>query len=177
MIQRVITLLFIITITLFAKSYDPNIITIEAKLFPKIALLEKNIQAKKLDTLHISIIAKEIDFSVAQSFSKEIEKNYTQGLAGKQLSVNVTDFQHYKKRPLDVIIVLYNSKKRLQKVSKWANQHKIVNFVYDPSYIKLGFLASMYIGKSTKPYFNSAVIREYGFEFDSYLLSLSKFRP
>ena len=177
MIQRVLTFFLIISIQLFAESYDSNIISIEAKLFPKIALLEKHIQEKKLKSLNINIISKEIDFNLAHKFSLEIQNSYPEGLAGKNLSINIVDFENYELFNPDIIIVLYSSEKKLQEVSTWANQNKILSFIYDPSYIKYGFLASIYIGKSTKPYLNSDIIREYGFKFDSYLLSLSKFRP
>ena len=171
-------LLYLISIiSLFGYEYDPLIMDIEAKLFPKIALMEKNIQNKTDTSLDIVIIAKEVDISYAKLFQKKITKRYPSALLGRKIIPSVILFSKYKKltKLPDVIIVLAYRPKEMQSISKWANQHKIVSFVYDPKDLQYGFLGSVFIGLSVKPYLNKSIIKEYGFEFEPYLLQLSKF--
>jgi len=174
MIKRIF-LLLLISISLFAKQYDPTIIAIEAKLFPKIALLEQHIKHNPSGVLKITILAKEIDFSAAEIFRLKIESNYPDMIGNKKVVVNILKFKSPTLKLSDAVIVLSHKPKELQAIALWANKNKIVSFAYDPSYLKYGLLSSIYIGKSTKPYLNRKIMKKYNFIFDSYLLQLSKF--
>jgi len=175
MIKRVSTLLLIFLLPLFAKQYNANILEIEAKLFPKMMLLEKHIQNDKSSKLNIFIISRTIDNCTAKKLQLKIEKNYPNPLLGKLITVEVIAFEDIKKSP-DAVIVFHHSAELFEKIASWANKNKILTLAYDPAYLDYDFLASIYIGKSTKPYLNKKVIKEHGFIFDSYLLQLSKFK-
>ncbi len=176
MIRRVLLSFLLLSTLLNAKQYDSNIIAIEAKLFPKIALLEYHIKQNPSKELSIIILAKEIDFNIAEDFKTKIESNYPNRIGGKKVTVNISQFNNSNTDQADVVIVLSHKNKELQKIASWANKNKIVSFAYDPSYLDYNLLASIYIGKSTKPYLNRKIIKEYNFIFDSYLLQLSKFK-
>ena len=176
MIRRVLLSFLLLSTLLNAKQYDSNIIAIEAKLFPKIALLEQNIKQNPSTKLNIIILAKEIDFDIAEDFKTKIESSYPSMIGGKKVVVNILEFNDSDTNHSDAVIVLSHGNKELQKIALWANKNKIVSFAYDPSYLDYNLLASIYIGKSTKPYLNRKIIKEYNFIFDSYLLQLSKFK-
>ena len=174
MIKNTILILSLLSSILFAKQYDTRIMAIEAKLFPKIALLEQHIKKNPSKTLKITILANEIDFNAADTFKAKIISNYPNPIGNKQIVVNVLEFNPVTIKHPDVIIVLSHNSVKLEAIASWANRNKIVSFVYDPAYLKHGFLSSIYIGKSTKPYLNKRTILDYNFIFDSYLLQLSK---
>ncbi len=176
MIQRVFALLLILSLQLFAKQYNTNIINIEAKLFVKIALLEEGIRSSDSPILSIYILAKKIDENAAKKFQSAIEADYPNVLLNKRVTVQIVQFNTAMQQKPDAVIVLQHKKKELQEIAAWANKNKIVSFAYDPAYLKNGLLVSLYLGKTTKPYLNKKVIQEYGFVFNSYLMQLSKFK-
>ena len=176
MIKRVCFLLLLLSVQLFSQQYDMNIVYIEAKLFPKIALLEKQIQKSDAPDLNIYIFAKDIDLDVAQSFKSKIEANYPNILLNKKIIVRIMNFTQDIKHKPAAIIVLQHSKKELQKIAMWANKNKIITFAYDPIDLNVGLLVSIYIGKTIQPYLNKQIIKQYGFIFNPYLMQLSKFK-
>ena len=167
-------LFILLSLQLSATQYDSIVMAIEAKLFPKIALLEQHIKNDPSNILKISIVAKELDLDDASAFKDKIMSNYPNKLGNKQLHVRLDTFETIQKQSVDMIIVLSNNNEELENIASWANQNHIVSFAYDSGHMKYGFLASIYIGKSTKPYINKDVMLKYNFIFDSYLLQLSK---
>jgi hypothetical protein len=174
MIKRVFSFLILVSLQAFASQYDSTVIDLEAKLFPKIILMNQNID-KNSTQLNIYIISQKIDFDIAKDFQETIESYYPKKLMGKKIIVTIKEFEDFKKRP-DAIIVLYHCKSTLKKIALWANTHKIISLAYDPSYMDENILASLYIGKSTKPCLNKKIIKKYNFIFNPYLLQLSKFK-
>ncbi len=174
-IKKIGFFLLVSSVLLFAKQYDGTIITIEAMLFPKIALLEQHIKQDSPAPLHITILAKEIDFDSAKKFKKEIKSIYPDSIGKREVVVNISKFESLSKEHPDAIIVLFHKPEKLREIALWANKNKIVSFSYDPYFLSYGILSSIYIGKSTKPYLNRKIIQEYGFVFDTYLLQLSNF--
>jgi len=174
MIQRVFSFIILLALPLLATQYNSTILELEAKIFPKIILLNEGI-SKDSKELHIFIISKEIDYNTAYKLKKLINYNYPDTLMGKKVCVDIKEFQEFQTLP-DALIVLYHCKKQLTKIALWANTHNIISFAYDPSYMEYGILGSLYIGKSTKPYLNKNIIQKYNFTFNPYLLELSKFK-
>lgn len=158
----------------YSKYYDNNIMTIEAKLFPKILVLEESIKENSSGKLIIAIVANKENLYAAMIFKNKILSNYPNTIDGKKVTVYVSNFKNLNKEHIDGIIVLGHASEELKEIALWANQNKIVSFVYDYSNLKYGFLASIYIGKTTKPYLNKSTILKYNFTFDAYLLQLSK---
>jgi hypothetical protein len=174
MIRVFLSFLLLSALPLFATQYNSTVLELEAKLFPKIILLNDNID-KKVKNLQIFIISKKIDFDTAYELQKSIEFYYPDTLMGKKIFIHVQEFEKFTILP-DALIVLYHENKILQEIALWANTHKVVTLGYDPYYMDYGILGSLYIGKNTKPYLNKKVIQKYNFTFNPYLLELSKFR-
>jgi len=173
-LRKILALLIVLSLQLFASQYNSIILELEAKLFPKMILLSEDLD-KNTTSLNIYIIAKEIDIHTAEQFKKLIESNYPDKISGKKVQVSVKKFKHFKDLP-NAIIVLRHSEEQLSKIALWANNNKVLSLAYDPSYMQYGILASIYIGRTTKPYLNKTAIQKYGFVFNPYLLKLSKFK-
>lgn len=149
---------------------------IEAKLFPKIAILEENIAHNPSPYLNIIIVYKEPDYDAARNFKQKIESTYPDKIGKKKVIVSLTKFESLQIANMDALLVLSHELNELEMIALWANKNKIVTFTYEPAFLEYGFIASIYIGKTTKPYLNSQTIKKYNFVFDSYLLQLSKFK-
>jgi hypothetical protein len=175
LMQRFFVLFLVLSALLGATEYDDTVMNIEAKLFPKIALLEERIANKASPNLTITIIYTESDYDVAQNFKQKIESCYPNKLRDKKLVVSLAQFGHTHITDTDALLVLSHEPQELEKIALWANKNKIVTFAYEPAFLEYGLTASIYIGKATKPYLNNTIIKKYGFIFDPYLLQLSKF--
>lgn len=174
MIKRVLSLLLLLSLPLLASHYNSTVLKIEAKLFPKMALLNENLD-KNSTELKLYILALPEDFNRAKELKNFIEFYYQEKVGGKDIRVSIKQFKDFEKLP-DALIILHHSPEELTKIAHWANRHKIVTLAYDPSYMEYGLLSSIYIGKSVKPYLNREVIQKYNFIFNPNLLKLSKFR-
>ena len=174
MIHRTLSLLFLASLKLFAINYNSTILELEAKLFPKMILLNENIN-KKINNLTIYILSEEIDVYVAVELKEAIEANYPDKISGKFIKVSIKKFNTFENLP-DAVIVLNHNEEELSEIALWANEHGVISLGYDPSYMEYGILGSLYIGKSTKPYFNAKKILQYGFIFNTNLLKISKFK-
>lgn len=175
MIRRIIALLLLTSLQLFAQEYDDTLLSIEAKLFPKIAMLEKHIKEKESSTLSFVIVAEEVDISTAEVLKSKILKNYPDKILNKKIHIEIKKPRDILEMNIDAIIVLHHSSKTLKEIALWANRHNILTFSYDPYDLQYGIAASIYLGKSTKPYINTTSINKYNFIFDPYLLGVSKF--
>lgn len=176
MIQRIFTIVVLLSLQLFAQQYNSTLLDIEAKLFPKMLVLEKHIKEKESSDLTIVILSQEFDINTAKKLKVQILKNYPNKLLNKKVVVKIKSPHDTLEKNVDGIIVLYNTEEIARNIASWANKHKIITLSYDASYLEYGILGSIYIGKTTKPYLNSQVIKEHGFIFDAYLLQLSKFK-
>lgn len=174
MIGKLITLVLVLSLKLFASQYDDTILSLEAKIFVKMTLLSEKRNRRGDDTLRIFIITRECDFGSAQKFKDMIVEYYPNRVLGKKVVVSIKEFSSTLTYP-DAIIVLKHSQEQLKEIALWANEHKVVSFGYDPAYMQMGILASLYIGKSLKPYLNKSIMQHYHFKFNPYLLELSKF--
>ena len=176
-IRRILTLLLLFAALLPAKQYDTNVMAIQAKLFPKIALLEQHVKNRTEQTLKIAVIAVDTDYKAARQFKGIIENTYPDGILGRKLHVFVTNFipGFIADCPPDAVIVLSHRTETLREIAAWANERQIVSFAYDPYHLREGFLVSIFFGKSAQPYLNRDAIKQYHFRFDHYLLKLSKF--
>ncbi|MBA3027182.1 MAG: hypothetical protein FP820_12395 [Sulfurimonas sp.] len=175
MIQRLFLLLLVLSVLLRAKEYNDTVMDIEAKLFPKIALLEERIANNPSPYLTIAIIYTEPDYNVAQNFKQKIESCYPNKLRDKKVLVTLAQFGLSHIVDTDALLVLSHEPRELEIIALWANKNKIVTFAYEPAFLEYGLTASIYIGKATKPYLNNSIIKKHGFVFDPYLLQLSKF--
>ena len=173
MIKKLFLLCLLFISNLSALEYDTTILELEAKLFPKMIFLSDS-SNKKSNTLSIYIIAQEIDRKSAEYFQNLILTNYPKKISGKKIEVSIREFTKFKENP-DAIIVLDHNQEILTKIALWANTNRVISLAYDPYYMSYGLLASLYIGKTIKPYINSTAMKKYNFSFNPYLLKLSKF--
>jgi len=173
--HKIFYILYFASVELLASGYSNTIIDIESKLFPKIALLEKQIKENTSKYLTILIISNETDYYIAQEFKERLLFYYPKEISGKKLTISIMNSDKITHKKSDIIIVLNHTPNTIKKIALWANTHKILSFSYDTYALEYGIVASIHIGRSIKPYFNSNSIKKYGFIFDSYLLNLSKF--
>ena len=78
MIFKKILFIIFLELSLFANGvYNSNILDLQAKVLPKIILLDNNFEKKLIkDKIVLTILYEEIDYNIAETLKEKIKKNY-----------------------------------------------------------------------------------------------------
>jgi len=156
-----------------ANSIETTTIKIESKIFPKIALFEKNIKYKlEKHPLKIQIVYEDSTKKQAEIFYDEINKNYPNNKISNYDYILISN-KIDKLTKSDIIIVVLNTKSLFDKLADFTKKQHILSFVQKESYLKYGFAISIHIRRKIIPSFNKNIIKEQFFDFPPPLLSIS----
>jgi len=142
----------------FATAIDKNLLLIEAKLYPKIALLINDLSAKK--KINIAIIANNKTLEIATEFKNFILEN-------KKFKVNIVKEANLK---YDVYILTYDVDKSVLK--KLIKNKKVIFTIY-PNKIN-NAMFSIYIGPRIYPYINPKLIKEAKIKINPIIFKVGK---
>ena len=130
---------------------------IEAKLYPKIMMLVKNLQNKRV--IKVAIIANKNTLSIAKNLKKFINSNKF-----KVDIINKLNFDY------DVYILTY--KLNYNEILKLIKNKKII-FSISPDFINISMF-SIYIGPKVYPYINPKLIKKADIQIDPILFKVGK---
>jgi len=154
--MKKIILIFLFVFS-FATALDKTVFLIEAKLYPKIAMLVNDLSQKK--ELKIAIVSNKKNKNIARLFQKLLNQNNY-----KADVINKINLKY------DVYILTYNlSDKQLQKLLK---NKKIIFTIY-PNNVK-NAMFGIYIGARIYPYINPKLIKEANIKINPVLFKVGK---
>lgn len=155
--MKKIIILFLISFTFLFANINKEVLYIEAKLYPKIFMLIKNLQNKKL--IKVAILANKNTINTAKTLKNFLTNNNLKIKIIKNLNLNY-----------DVYIITYHiSNKTLNKLLK----HKKVIFSISPNDINISMF-SIYIGVRVYPYINPILIKKANLRIDPILFKVGK---
>ncbi|MDX9743683.1 MAG: hypothetical protein RBT59_07705 [Arcobacteraceae bacterium] len=130
--------------------YNLNVLSIEAKVFPKIILTDADITKKTSNNQFvITILYEEIDTKTATQFQKMIQNNY-KNLKGLDLIVRLLqykDFALHKDLSSAYFFLLTDNSDQLRVVANsLINEHRLT-FCYDETYLNYGVIMGLDISK------------------------------
>jgi hypothetical protein len=173
---RALILLIVLPLFLWSASFDPVLLQIGGKVFPKVMLMEQGTKERITDSLNILIVANEPYRGDAVRLSEIIRRQY-----GKNFNVNVsinTSKEAQKTTNLHGMILLLEGKESgLPPLIDQAHKSKTLTFCLDPDLLGKGVAVSLHIGKTVKPYLNLTVLRKVPFTFEYGFLKLSQPYP
>ena len=107
MISKKIFFIIFLQFSLFANSvYNINFLDFQAKVFPKIILLDNNFEDKLLEnSVVLTILYEEIDYSVVESLKDKIEKEY-KSLKDYNLKVTSLKYSEFNTNKLSTAYIL-----------------------------------------------------------------------
>ena len=160
-------LLYLISSITFAYDYDPLLLRAQATIFPKIVMLDENINQKiNGDTVSILIISSTEDKVVAKTIKKHILDKYKNKLGGKVLSVQTLKISELSKNTTaTAYIILKTTKDNLNKVTSLASKNKRIVFSYDYKDFINNTLISVHVREKTYVYLNKSVLHDYDIKF------------
>ncbi|EHP31292.1 hypothetical protein SMGD1_2770 [Sulfurimonas gotlandica GD1] len=174
--KKLIFLSLIFVNMLYGYSYNDILLKAQASIFPKIMLLDKNIENKLVDGKIVYTIAYDkSDISIAQEISKFINKNFD-GYFDKYLyQINLVEFSDLSSDTKASAIYTLNSDEHIDKVANIAREKGVIAFSYDIENLKKGLLFSMMLEKSTVLYLNKEDLNKTKIDFVDSLLQMVRF--
>lgn len=169
-------LLILMPFLLWGTAYDPALLQIGAKLFPKVALMEKGTKERIQSTVYFVIIAVPSTKEAAQRLAGMIERQYGETFSNYSLALTIVS----PKEALEIknahgyILLMEPNEGMLPALLEHARQNKTLTFSFDPALLQKGAAVSLYIGRSVKPYINLATLKQVPFTFEYGFLKLSQ---
>lgn len=150
-----------------ADTYDPLLLRAQASIFPKIILLDQDLNKKSPnEEIVISIVSTSLDLRAAQQLQKLIKDKYGNSLGDKRLAVDVTTFEHFNQISLaTAYIILQGSEPLIEKIVSHASSHERIVFSYSYSDFVYKSLISLHVKEKTYVYLNKSAIKLYGIKF------------
>jgi hypothetical protein len=156
MISKALFSLFLAT-TLFSNSiYNSNLLNIQAKVYPKIIISDKNLENKTQNKkITLTILYEEIDYNTALILKDKIENNY-KSFKEKNLLVSLTKIDDFdKKAPLSTAYYfLLANKNKISSISHFLALNNRLTFSYDDTYLENGVIFSLKINAQIDLFLN-----------------------
>ena len=169
MVKIILTSLIVITLSSYAHAYDydPLLMRAQASIFPKIILLDKELDRKVASgQVVITILHSSEEEGVALQIKGLIEDQYKNNLGKQTLFVNIADFEQFDESHVATAYFLLKGTEVLRnKVTAYAAKQKRLAFSYDYKDFESNALVSVLVKEKTYIYLNKAAIHDYDIKF------------
>ena len=166
------TLIILIHIALLSSNahaidYDPLLMRAQATIFPKIILLDKDLDSKlEKNKIVIEILHSDEERKVALTIKSLIENKYKDKLGNKSLIIQLNDFESFNtKSNVTAYFILKGSSDIHNKITAHASTNKRLVFCYDHTDFKSNTLISLLMKEKTYIYLNKSAIHNYDINF------------
>jgi len=162
--------------SLFSLDYDNLLIRAQASMFPKIILLDKNVNANITDsTVSLAVIYNKRELKEAKILKNLIDSQYKEVLGKYKFKVNLIDVEDFKDSDSSTAYYLFDSsgvsKKR---VISHALNHRRICFSYNYKDFDDKTLISLFLKEKTYIYINKSVINDYNIKFVPIFYNIAK---
>ena len=178
MISKKIFFIIFLQFSLFANSvYNINFLDFQAKVFPKIILLDNNFEDKLLEnSVVLTILYEEIDYSVVEILKDKIEKEYI-SLKDYNLKVNSLKYSEFNRNKLSTAYILLLGKdEKILEISKILSSNNRLTFAYDNNYLDLGVIFGLSITSKVDILLNIEALKNSKIELQNSIFSVVKIR-
>lgn len=178
MISKILFFLFLAT-TLIANSiYNSNLLNIQAKVYPKIIISDKNVENKiQNNKITLTIFYEDIDYNTALVLKDKIETNY-KSLKEMSFLVNLTNIHDFdKKAPLSTAYYfLLGDRNKMSSISHFLALNNRLTFSYDDTYLENGVIFSLKINAQIDLFLNLKNLKESKIELENSIFNAVKIR-
>ncbi len=166
-ILKIFLVLILVSKQAFAFDYDPLLIRAQASIFPKIILLDKDLDKKVMENkVVISILHGNGEYEIALNIKSLIEGQYKKNLGKNELKINVLDYRKFDDSTVSTAYFILKgaSTYREQVTAHAASKNRVV-FSYDYKDFESNALISVLVREKTYIYLNKNAIHDYDIKF------------
>ncbi|WP_198305784.1 hypothetical protein [Arcobacter vandammei] len=171
-------LLCFFSTSLFANVvYNPKILDIQAKVFPKIIISDNDFEKKLIDNkIVLTLFYEEIDLNTAQSLKEKIEKNY-EILKDLPFEVNLQKYSDFRSDNLSTAyLFLLGKKENITQISNILEKNSRLSFAYDDSYLDFGVIFALKISAKIDIFLNLQALKNSEIELQNSIFNVVKIR-
>ena len=167
LITLISLILGILSSSLTFADHDPLLLKAQATIYPKIVMLDKDLEDKiKEDTIVIAIVTEKGGHDSAVAMKNLIDQEYKSNLGEKNLTIRTQFFEEFNNEdPATAYILIGGAIDDHYKVTQYASTHNRVAFSYDYKDIKNNFLVSLFVKEKTYIYLNKKALVDYDIKF------------
>lgn len=168
-ILKILPCIFVLSIMGQAQAfdYDPLLMRAQASIFPKIILLDKDLENKVSNNeVIIEILHSTQEKNTALKIKELIEDQYKNNLGKNNLIILLKDFESFDGSVNSTAYIMLRGTHELHKkvTSHAASQQRLV-FSYDHKDFENNSLISMLVKEKTYIYLNKPAIHDYDIKF------------
>ncbi|RBQ26406.1 MULTISPECIES: hypothetical protein [Arcobacteraceae] len=166
------------TIFLFANGvYNPNLLDIQSKVFPKIIIADNNLENKLIDNkIILTIMYEDIDYNTAQILKDKIEKNY-ESLKDYKLEVKILKYDEFKSDSFSTAYYfLLGNKEKITQIITILSKNSCLSFAYDDNYLNFGVIFGLKISQKIDIFLNLQSLKNSKIELQNSIFNLVKIK-
>jgi len=158
--MKILTLLALLTSSIFALTIDDSLLKMHATLVPKIYLMDYKFKNKLVNnTITIAIVYKSSEYLSAKSLQKKINNKYEKGIKSYKVSSKLVAYKDIEDSKANIYYLLPTSKETIQKTVSVAKKNHALTFSYLKSDLNYGVMISLNISNKIKPILNLNAIK------------------
>ncbi len=169
LIRSILTCFLLVSLSGYAQSYeyDPLLMRAQASIYPKIILLDKDLDKKLYaDQVVISIVHSSNEENIALELKEIITKQYKNHLGKQKLAIELSEYGHFDETIIaTAYILLKGTEQQLSNVTTHAAKRQRLSFGYDYKDFGSNLLVSVQLKEKTYIYLNKTAIHDYHIRF------------
>ena len=174
--KKIILSLFFLSITAFGFDYNEILLKTQATIYPKIILLDKNLNNKLVNGKIIyTIIYDHEDYQTALNIKAFIDKTYNGFFDTYPYEIKLIHCVDLSTQTDTTAIYVLNTCVDVKYLADIAKEKGIISFAYDINNLGKGLLFSLNIERSTVFYLNKEKASSSNVDFVTPLLQMVKF--
>lgn len=174
--MRTLILILMLSSLAFGFNYNNVLLNAQVSIFPRILLLDKEIEKKLVDSkIVFTVVYENRDRDAALDIAKKIDESYKGMFDKYEYIVNLVKFSELTNDTRATAFYTLNSSKSIEKVSNIAKEKGIIAFAYDTDNLKEGLLFSLMFEKSTVLYLNKESLLANKIDFVDSLYQIVRF--
>jgi len=171
-----ILVFFLFFTSLFSSEYDDLLLRAQASMYPKIILLDKNINTKIIDNMvSLTIIYEKKEMDRAKKFKDMIDHEYNSKIGTYEFKVNLLSIKNFSDLDTSTAYYIFDTAGTNKKpVILHSIDNNRICFSYNYKDFNKGALISLFLKEKTYIYINKSFINVYSIKFVPIFYKIAK---
>ena len=174
--MKILLMLLLMSLSLYSYEYDELLLRAQASMFPKIILLDQQINLKITDgTVLLSIIYNDNEAKEANNFKNLMDKEYKEKLGSYKLVIKTVHVDKFSNADNSSAYFIFDAiDKNKKNVVTHAIKNQRICFSYSNKCFANNTLISLFLKERTYIYLNKSALSEYKIKFAPIFYKIAK---